>query len=113
MWVSPPAAPSHMHRLLDQAPGEMRDQFWGEEAELQRHTCADEPGEMHRGRELGGPRPAGYGGESTRNAAALGLGQNLSHIEWWGTGTLGGSSSVGWCRIPAGAQEAEERPEMH
>lgn len=47
---------------------------------------------MHRGRELGGPRPAGYEGrrESTRNVAALGLGQNLSYVEWWGTGTSGG-----------------------
>lgn len=55
-----------------------------------RHTCTDEPGEVHRGRELGGPRPAGYEGteESTRNVAALGLGQNLSYVEaGWGTGT--------------------------
>ena len=44
---------------------------------------------MHRGRELGGPQPASYRGESTGNAAAFGLEQNLSHVEWWGIGTLG------------------------
>ena len=89
--------------LLDEAHGEVRGAVLAKEGELQRHTCSDEPGEVHRDRELGGARRPGKSREEQLEMLlSLGLGQN-----WPQCGVVGNrdleSRSVGWCRVRAGA----------
>ena len=74
-----------MHYHLEKGPGKVRGAVLAKEGELQKHTCSDEPGDVHRDGELGRARhPIKGGGGPIRNVVALGAGTKLDPV--WNSG---------------------------